>query len=112
MENETVDKVAEQFPTEREQINAYDKAQEALLVPQELRNVIGDTLNQYLDQLSAVNKMIKHGKYEQQVIEALKVMLNKVIEPKASEVLRILKEAILVRQRGRQLRENSIKAVK
>ena len=56
--------------------------------------------------------MIKHGKYEQQVIEALKVMLNKVIEPKAGEVLRILKEAILVRQRGRQLRENSIKAVK
>ena len=45
MENETIDKVAEQFPTEREHINAYEKAQDALLVPQELRNVIGDTLN-------------------------------------------------------------------
>ena len=112
MENETIDRVAEQFPTEREQIAAYEKAQEGLVATQELRNIIGESLNPFLDQLSAVSKMIKHGKYEQQVIEVLKAMLNKVVEPKASEVLRVLKETILVRQRGRQLRENSIKAVK
>ena len=112
MENETIDRVAEQFPTEREQIAAYEKAQEGLVATQELRNIIGESLNPFLDQLSAVSKMIKHGKYEQQVIEVLKAMLNKVVEPQASEVLRVLKETILVRQRGRQLRENSIKAVK
>ena len=64
MANETIDRIASQFPTEKEQIGAYEKAQEGLLAPQELRNVIGESLSPFFDQLGAVNKMIKHGKYE------------------------------------------------
>ena len=64
MANETIDKIASQFPTEKEQIGAYEKAQEGLVAPQELRNIIGESLSPFLDQLGAVNKMIKHGKYE------------------------------------------------
>ena len=56
--------------------------------------------------------MIKHGKYEPQVIQALKALLKKVIEVHADEVLRILKEIMLVRQRDRAIRENSIRAIK
>ena len=82
-----------------------------MLAPSDLRNVMQQHLNIFLTKLSEVSKMIKHGK-EPQVVQALKALLKKVIETNADEVLRILKEIMLVRQRDRAIRENSIRAIK
>lgn len=109
---EDIDRMLQQFPNERSQIDEFEKAQAALLVPSDLRNVMSQHLGPFLAKLGEVSKMVKHGKYEPPVVQALKALLKKAMTPHANGVLRILKEIMLVRQRDRAIRENSIRAIK
>ena len=109
---EDVDRMMQQFPSEKTMIDEFEKALEAMTVPTDLRNVMSQHLGNFLAKLGAVSKMVRHGKYEPAVVQAIKALLKKVVEPQADEVLRILKEIMLVRQRDRAIRENSIRAIK
>ena len=67
---------------------------------------------QFLHRLQLIKKISFNAKLDQQMMRAFRHLINELTTKHAFELVKILKEIMLMRLRDRSVRENSIRAIK